>query len=49
MKTLLVNGCSWTWGGGFENLPDNDRLETVWPHHLMNLLEFDNNVNLSMG
>ena len=49
MKTLLTNGCSWTWGGGLENLPDNDRLETVWPHHLMNLLEFDNNVNLSMG
>ena len=49
MKTLLTNGCSWTWGGGFENLPDNDRLETVWPHHLMNLLEFDNNVNLSQG
>lgn len=49
MKTLLTNGCSWTWGGGFESLSDNDRLEIVWPHHLMNLLECDNNVNLSMG
>ncbi len=49
MKTLLTNGCSWTWGGGFENLSDNDRLETVWPHHLMHLLEHDTNVNLSMG
>jgi hypothetical protein len=49
MKTLLTNGCSWTWGGGFESLSDNDRLETVWPHQLMNLLEYDNNVNLSMG
>jgi hypothetical protein len=49
MKTLLTNGCSWTWGGGINHSSEQDRLETVWPHHLMNLLEFDNNINLSMG
>lgn len=49
MKTLLTNGCSWTWGGGFDDLSNKDRLETVWPHHLMNLLQYSNNVNLSEG
>lgn len=49
MKTLLTNGCSWTWGGGINHISEQDRLETVWPHHLMNLLEHDTNVNLSMG
>jgi hypothetical protein len=50
MKTLLTNGCSWTWGGGIDNyMSDEDRIKNVWPHHLMNLLECDNNVNLSMG
>jgi hypothetical protein len=50
MKTLLTNGCSWTWGGGIDHyMSDEDRIKNVWPHHLMNLLECDNNVNLSMG
>jgi hypothetical protein len=49
MKTLLTNGCSWTWGGGINHISEQDRLETVWPHHLMNILQYDNNVNLSMG
>jgi hypothetical protein len=39
MKTLLTNGCSWTWGGGIDNyMSDEDRIKNVWPHHLMNLL-----------
>jgi len=49
MKKLLTNGCSWTWGGGLDYMSDEDRFSNVWPHHLMNLLEYDNNVNLSMG
>jgi hypothetical protein len=54
MKTLLVNGCSWTAGGG---LDDNDtevhiehlRNEVLWPAHVKKLMNFDTQVNLAEG
>lgn len=50
---LFTNGCSWTWGGGIYHSDDDDynkeRLETVWPSHLGNLLNAEKTVNLSVG
>jgi hypothetical protein len=49
---LFTNGCSFTWGGGLDNniLDDNStRLQSVWPHHLGNLIGADKIVNLSAG
>lgn len=54
MKTLLTNGCSWTYGGGLDhpgttehikNLHDN----VVWPAHLKKKMNFDQCINLSIG
>lgn len=49
---LLTNGCSWTYGGGLglDDPKDNEnRLQSVWPHHLGKLLDTDSVVNLAMG
>jgi hypothetical protein len=54
MKTLLVNGCSWTYGGGLDH-PDNKEVITnlhdniVWPAHVKKLMNFDTCVNLAEG
>jgi len=48
MKTLLTNGCSWTYGGGIDRL-FKDPSNLVWPHHLKKLMGYDNCVNLSWG
>ena len=51
---LFTNGCSWTFGGGL-NLDEltqekqEQRLASVWPHHLGKLLEAEKTVNLAMG
>ena len=54
MKTLFVNGCSWTYGGGLDspgtkenitNLHDN----IVWSAHVRDLLKFDRCINLAEG
>lgn len=49
---LFTNGCSWTWGGslGLETRQNNKkRLESVWPHHLGELLNSERTYNLSLG
>lgn len=46
---LFTNGCSFTWGGGLGRLPEDTRLKTVWPHHLGNLLNSEETINLSAG
>ena len=49
-KTLLANGCSWTAGGGLDNIHNPYKLESIlWPHQLSKLLNYDNCVNLSAG
>lgn len=54
MKTLLVNGCSWTFGGGLDT-PDTKEVITnlhdniVWPAHVKKLMNFDTQVNLAEG
>ena len=54
MKTLFVNGCSWTYGGGIDT-PDTKEHIThlhdniVWPAHVQRLMNFDEQVNLSAG
>ena len=51
MKTLLTNGCSWTAGGGLTDIYDLEYLKNhiTWPAHLKNLMNFDNQINLSAG
>lgn len=51
MKTLLTNGCSWTWGGGLDLKYNEYHLKhhITWPAHLKNLMGFDKCVNLAMG
>jgi len=49
-KTLLANGCSWTAGGGLDNIHNPYKLESIlWPFQLTRLLEYGNHVNLSVG
>lgn len=49
---IFANGCSWTYGGSL-NLDDPSlqlqRLQSVWPHHLTNLLNGKKCTNLAMG
>ncbi len=49
--TLLTNGCSWTYGGGIDQVyRDTDQLQKkVWPYHLQSLIGFDQNVQLAEG
>ena len=54
MKTLLVNGCSWTYGGGLDRPGTKERLDylhtnIVWPAHVKKLMNFDRCVNLAEG
>jgi hypothetical protein len=51
MKTLLTNGCSWTFGGGLDIEYTNPEIlkEKVWPHHLKNSMNFDQVVQLAEG
>lgn len=51
MKTLLTNGCSWTYGGGLDITEEQNRVRpyVVWPNQLKELMQFDNCVNLAMG
>lgn len=49
---LFTNGCSWTWGSGLfknTNTTETDllRSSSVWSHHLGQLCNFDQVVNLS--
>jgi len=46
MKTLLANGCSYTYGAG---LDENLREEKVWPNQVKELLGYDRTVNLAAG
>lgn len=49
-KTLLANGCSWTAGGGLNNIYNPYKLERIlWPFQLSMLLNYGNCVNLSAG
>jgi hypothetical protein len=51
MKTLLTNGCSWTWGGGLDQKYDEFHLKhhITWPGHLKRAMKFDRVVNLAAG
>jgi hypothetical protein len=54
MKTLFVNGCSWTYGGGLDKPGTKEHLEyihneIVWPAHVKKLMNFDRCVNLAEG
>lgn len=51
MKILFTNGCSWTYGGGLDNLYDDETLrnEITWPAQLKTLMNFDRHVNLAEG
>lgn len=53
---LYTNGCSFTWGGGLDNLfrenvqvNDSKRLPLMWPHHLGKLLNSSEVHNLAVG
>jgi hypothetical protein len=49
---LLTNGCSWTYGGSLrldEPEQTEQRLQSVWPHHLGKLLQADEVVQLAIG
>jgi hypothetical protein len=49
---LFTNGCSWTYGGSLGlDLPEQseERLTKVWPHHLGNLLNATQVINLAVG
>ena len=49
---LFTNGCSWTYGGGLgldHPFHTNQRLDSVWPHHLGNLFGSEKTINLAMG
>ena len=54
MKTLFVNGCSWTYGGGLDQPDTKERItdlhdNIVWPAHVKRLMNFDEQVNLAEG
>jgi hypothetical protein len=54
MKTLLVNGCSWTAGGGLDTPDTKEHMEhlfnhVVWPSHVKRKLGFDKCINLAEG
>ena len=54
MKTLFVNGCSWTYGGGLDEPGskahiDNLHNNIVWPAHVKKLMNFDRCINLAEG
>ena len=54
MKTLFANGCSWTYGGGFDfadtkENADNMLNNIVWPAQLGKKLGYDKVVNLAEG
>lgn len=54
MKTLFVNGCSWTYGGGLDNSGTKENITNlhdniVWPAHVKKLMNFDRCVNLAEG
>ena len=54
MKTLLVNGCSWTAGGGLDTPDTKENIEqllnhVVWPSHVKRKLGFDKCINLAEG
>jgi len=46
---LLVNGCSFTWGGGLDKQGDQVRETSVWSHHLGALMNAEKVVNLAAG
>ena len=49
---LYTNGCSWTYGGGLgldKSEQEDERLVSVWPHHLGNLLNANKTINLAVG
>jgi hypothetical protein len=49
---LLTNGCSWTYGGslGLDEIEKQEqRLQSTWPHHLGQLLNVSENVQLAVG
>lgn len=46
MKTLLANGCSYTYGAG---LDETLREEKVWPNQVKELLGYDRIINLAAG
>jgi hypothetical protein len=49
---LFTNGCSWTYGGGLEldhYSQTEERLTSVWPHHLGNFLGAEKTINLATG
>lgn len=50
-KILFTNGCSWTYGGGLDGIAHiKVKLDkVVWPHHLKELMGFDECVNLATG
>lgn len=51
MKTLLTNGCSWTYGGGLSGTYTDQQLhdDITWPAHLKTILNCDQHYNFSMG
>lgn len=54
MRTLLANGCSWTYGGGLDEPDTIDHVNNlhenvVWPAKLKPMLNCDNQVNLAVG
>jgi hypothetical protein len=50
-KILLANGCSWTAGGGLDRVYAHPlTLERkLWPHHLKNIMQYDECHNISKG
>lgn len=54
MKTLFVNGCSWTAGGGLD-VPDTEEVIThlheniVWSAHVKEMMNFNRCINLAEG
>jgi hypothetical protein len=49
---LFTNGCSWTYGGGLglDHVKQKEqRLSSVWPHHLGKLINSEKTINLAMG
>ena len=53
-KTLFVNGCSWTYGGGLDEPGTKENItnlhnNVVWSAHVRDLLKFDTCVNLAEG
>jgi len=46
MKTLLANGCSYTYGSG---LKESELEEKTWPNQVKEILGYDRTINLSGG